>query len=199
MAWVDMKLAPWVYRELHWQKAKEWGLILNGSVHLQTMNENGQTFVDDLTEGDVWYLPSGIPHSLQGLDKASEFMLVFDRGDFDDGGTSLASAMFLRNSKEVLSKNLQTPLSDFDDLPKDQLYIFNGTPAPKDLKEQNVTGSGWFAAGAESYTYHLSKQEPYDAPGVSIKIIDPINFPIAHYFSTALVTIKPGAMKEIHW
>lgn len=199
MAGVDMKLAPWAYRELHWHKANEWGLILNGSVRLQTMNEDGQTFVDDLTEGDVWYFPSGIPHSLQGLDKGSEFMLVFDQGDFDDGGTSLASEMFLRNPKEVLSKNLQAPLTDFDDLPKDQLYIFNGTPAPKDIKEQNVTGPGGFAAGAESYTYHLSKQKPYETPGGSIKIIDPINFPIARNFSAALVTIKPGAMREIHW
>jgi len=199
MAGVDMKLAPWAYRELHWHKANEWGLMLNGSARLQTLNEDGQTFIDDITEGDVWYFPSGVPHSLQGLDEGAEFLLVFDQGDFDDGGTSLASEMFLRNPKEVLSKNLQAPLSDFDDIPKDQLYIFNGTPAPKDLKEQNVTGSAGFASGADSYTYHLSKQEPYETPGGSIKIIDPINFPIAHNFSAALITIKPGAMREIHW
>lgn len=199
MAGVDMKLAPWAYRELHWHKANEWALVLNGSVRVQTMNEDGQTFVDDIMEGDVWYFPSGIPHSLQGLDKGAEFMLVFDQGDFDDGGTSLASEMFLRNPKEVLSKNLHAPLSDFDDLPKDQLYVFNGTPAPKDLEKQNVTGPGGFAFGAESYTYHLSKQPPFETPGGSIKIIDPINFPIAHNFSAALVTIKPGAMREIHW
>lgn len=199
MAGVDMKLAPWAYRELHWHTANEWGLILNGSVRVQTLNEDGQTFIDDVTEGDVWYFPSGVPHSLQGLDEGAEFMLVFDQGDFDDGGTSLASEMFLRNPKEVLAKNLQAPLSDFDDLPKDQLYIFNGTPAPKDLREQNVTGPDGFASGADSYTYHLSKQRSFETPGGSIKIIDPVNFPIAHNFSAALVTIKPGAMREIHW
>lgn len=199
MAGVDMKLAPWAYRELHWHTANEWGLILNGSVRVQTLNEDGQPFIDDVTEGDVWYFPSGVPHSFQGLDKGAEFMLVFDQGDFDDGGTSLASEMFLRNPKEVLAKNLQAPLSDLDDLPKDQIYIFNGTPAPKDLGEQNVTGPGGFASGPDSYTYHFSKQKPYETPGGSIKIIDPINFPIAHNFSAALVTIKPGAMREIHW
>lgn len=199
MAGVDMKLAPWAYRELHWHTANEWSLVLNGSVRVQTLNEDGQTFVDDLSAGDVWYFPSGLPHSLQALDAGAEFMLVFDQGNFDDGGTSLLSEMFLRNPKEVLSKNFRAPLSDFDELPKDQLYIFNGTPPPKDVGEQNVTGPAGVAAGSESYTYHFSKQEAYEVPGGSIKIIDPENFPIARNFSAALVTIKPGAMREIHW
>lgn len=199
MAGVDMKLAPWAYRELHWHTANEWSLVLNGSVRVQTLNEDGQTFVDDLSAGDVWYFPSGLPHSLQALDEGAEFMLVFDQGNFDDGGTSLLSEMFLRNPKEVLSKNFRAPLSDFDELPKDQLYIFNGTPPPKDVGEQNVTGPAGVAAGSESYTYHFSKQEAYEVPGGSIKIIDPENFPIARNFSAALVTIKPGAMREIHW
>ncbi|KAJ5709432.1 hypothetical protein N7493_010766 [Penicillium malachiteum] len=199
MAGVDMKLAPWAYRELHWHSANEWSLIMNGSVRVQTMNEDGQTFTDDVTAGDVWYFPSGVPHSLQALDEGAEFMLVFDQGDFSDSGTSLITEMFLRNPKEVLSKNFQAPLSDFDELPQDQLYIFNGTPAPKNLSEQIVSGPGGVASGNASYTYHLSKQEAYETPGGSIKIIDPISFPIAEKFSAALVTIKPGAMREIHW
>jgi oxalate decarboxylase family bicupin protein len=219
MAGVDMKLSPGAYRELHWHKvnqiprhiageenldlttiqANEWSLVLNGSVRVQTMNEDGQTFVDDLTTGDVWFFPAGVPHTLQALDDGVEFMLVFDDGSFDDSGTGLISEMFLRNPKEVLSKNFDVPLSDFDELPQDQLYIFNGTPAPANLSMQNVTGPGGVASGAQSYTYHFSKQEAYEVPGGSIKIIDPQTFPIATMFSVALVTIHPGAMREIHW
>ncbi|KAA8643912.1 hypothetical protein EYZ11_005473 [Aspergillus tanneri] len=199
MAGVDMKLAPGAYRELHWHRANEWSLVLNGSVRVQTINEDGETFIDDVTAGDVWYFPAGVPHSLQALDEGAEFMLVFDQGDFNDGETGLITEMFLRNPKEVLSKNLQAPLSDFDDLPKDQLYIFNGTPAPANLSEQTITGPGGIASGNSSYTYHFSKQESYEVPGGSVKIIDPQSFPIAEMFSAALVTIKPGAMREIHW
>lgn len=107
--------------------------------------------------------------------------------------------MFLRNPKEVLSKNFNAPVSDFDAIPKDQLYIFNGTPAPANLSTQNVTGPGGFASGNRSFTYHFSKQAPYHVSGGSIKIIDPQTFPVAPMFSAALVTIKPGAMREIHW
>ena len=32
-----------------------------------------------------------------------------------------------------------------------------------------------------------------------MKIVDPTTFPIASNFSVALVTIQPGAMREIHW
>lgn len=57
MAGVDMRLMPHAYRELHWHKNAEWSLILNGSVRIASVNENGQTFVDDLTAGDVWFFP----------------------------------------------------------------------------------------------------------------------------------------------
>jgi hypothetical protein len=57
MAGVDMRLEPGGYRELHWHKAAEWSYVLNGSVRVQAMNEQGQTFVDDLNAGDVWFFP----------------------------------------------------------------------------------------------------------------------------------------------
>ena len=37
-----------------------------------------------------------------------------------------------------------------------------------------------------------------EVAGGSVKIIDPTNFPIAAKFSAALVTVKPGAIREIH-
>lgn len=33
----------------------------------------------------------------------------------------------------------------------------------------------------------------------TVKILDPSTFPTANDFSVALVTIKPGAMRELHW
>lgn len=36
-------------------------------------------------------------------------------------------------------------------------------------------------------------------PGGSVKIVDPTTFPIAAGFSAALVTVQPGAMREMHW
>jgi len=52
---------------------------------------------------------------------------------------------------------------------------------------------------AQSYSYHFSEQPAHEVPGGSVKIVDPLTFPIASNFSAALVTVKPGALREIHW
>ena len=204
MAGVDMRLAPNAYRELHWHTANEWSLMLKGSVRLAAVDENGQSFIDDISAGDVWFFPAGVPHSIQAqaLDEGCEFLLVFDDGSFSEDGTFSASELFLRNPKEVLSKNLQTPISAFENLPSDQLYIFPGTPAPADISNSstvNITGSPRELPINKSYTYHWSQQHPYTVPGGSIKLIDTANFPIASDLAAALVTIEPGAMRELHW
>ncbi|KAK3324894.1 RmlC-like cupin domain-containing protein [Apodospora peruviana] len=200
MAGVDMRLAPFAYRELHWHTAGEWALVMKGCVRVAALSDEGQTFIDDVCAGDVWFFPPGIPHSLQGLESGAEFLLVFDEGDFTEEGTFLVSELFLRNPVEVLSKDLHAPVADFKDLPHDQLYIFNGSPAPRNIEEQNVTHSAeGVVSGNGSYTYHWSLQEPHAVPGGSVKILDPLTFPVAKTFSAALVVVQPGAMREIHW
>lgn len=104
------------------------------------MDENGRSFIDDIGAGDVWLFPAGVPHSIQALGEGCEFFLVFDDGSFSEDSTFLASELFMRNPKEVLSKNLQTPISAFDNLPTEQLYIFNGQPVLANTSEQNITG-----------------------------------------------------------
>jgi oxalate decarboxylase family bicupin protein len=150
--------------------------------------------VDDLNAGDVWFFPSGVPHSVQAFDQGTD-----DDGNFSEEDTFLASELFLRNPQAVLAKNLKTDVSALDNIPQDQLWIFNGTAAPKDISEQNITGSAGIVPKEQSYTYHFSNQKPYEVEGGSVKIIDPSTFPIAAKFSAALVTIKPGAMREVHW
>ncbi|CAI7635635.1 unnamed protein product [Penicillium manginii] len=199
MAGVDMRLEPAAYRELHWHVASEWSLILNGSCRIQAVNENGETFVDDLTAGDVWFFPPGIPHSIQALDDGVEFLLVFDDGDFNEDNTFLATEVFLHSPKEVLAKNLGVAIADFDNIPDDELYIFKGTPAPKDIEDQNVTTSSGVVPRTQSYSYHFSEQKAHEVAGGSVKIVDPSTFPIASNFSAAVVTVHPGGMREIHW
>ena len=199
MAGVDMRLSPHAYRELHWHTANEWSYIFNGSVRIAAVNENGESFVDDLSAGDLWFFPAGVPHSIQALDEGVEFLLVFDQGDFSEDATDLLTDFMLRNPKEVLAKNFQTDISDFDQIPKDELYIFDGTPAPTNISAQNITGPNGYLPRDQSYSYHFSEQAPFQVPGGEVKIVDPTTFPIAFNFSVGLFTVRPGAMREIHW
>ncbi|KAH8775761.1 RmlC-like cupin domain-containing protein [Hyaloscypha sp. PMI_1271] len=200
MAGVDMRLEEGAYRELHWHKAAEWSYVLNGSVRVEAVNEEGQTFVDDLNAGDVWFFPPGVPHSLQGLKGGVEFLLVFDDGSFSEDNTFLASEVFAHNPVQILSKNFDLPLSAWDNIPAGELFIFPGTKASADISTQNVVGSAGLVPIAQSYTYHLSqKANDHETAGGSVKVIDPTIFPIASQFSAAVVTVKPGALREIHW
>jgi oxalate decarboxylase/phosphoglucose isomerase-like protein (cupin superfamily) len=87
-----------------------------------------------------------------------------------------------------------------DNIPTSNLFIFPGTSAPVSISEQNIVGSAGIVPVAQSYTYHFSQQaDTHVTEGGTIKIIDPTVFPIASMFSVALVTVKPGALREIHW
>ncbi|KAF3391083.1 Oxalate decarboxylase OxdD [Talaromyces pinophilus] len=199
MAGVNMRLEAAGYRELHWHVAAEWALVLNGSCRIQAVNDDGQTFIDDVGKGDVWFFPAGIPHSIQALQDGVEFMLIFDDGSFSETNTFLATEIFAHNPREVLSKDLGVPVSDFQNIPSEKLFIFPGTPAPTDIQAQNITGSAGAMPQTQSYSYHFSQQPAQQLEGGSVKIVDPLSFPIASGFSAALVTINPGGLREIHW
>ncbi|GAB7345838.1 hypothetical protein MBLNU457_4095t1 [Dothideomycetes sp. NU457] len=201
MAGVDMRLEPHAYRELHWHKANEWSLILNGTVRLNAVNEAGETFTDDLQAGDVWFFPAGVPHSIQAHDEGCEFLLVFDDGSFSEDNTFLVSELFERNPKSVLAKDLRVDTSAFDHIPDGQLYIFPGTPASTNASDprNNVIGPAGPLPKSSTYSYHLSQQQAYQVPGGSVKLIDSQSFPTASKFAAALFTVKPGAMRELHW
>ncbi|KAL7629170.1 hypothetical protein AAE478_000689 [Parahypoxylon ruwenzoriense] len=199
MAGVDMRLAPNAYRELHWHTSAEWALVLKGSVRVAAIDTDGASFVDDVTEGDVWFFPQGVPHSLQALHEGAEFLLIFDSGTFSEESTFLATEMLMRTPISVWAKDLQTDVSSFDYIPDAEKYIFNGTPAPANISEQNITSSAGALWGPSGYTYHWSQQEFHNTTGGSVKIIDPLTFPVAEKFSAALVVLEPGAMREVHW
>jgi hypothetical protein len=103
--------------------SNEWGFVMKGCVRLAAVNEDGKNFIDDVCDGDVWFFPTGVPHSIQALEQGAEFLLIFDSGKFNEDATFLASELFLRNPVEVLSKNLKADTSALDNLPHGQLYV----------------------------------------------------------------------------
>ena len=150
----------------------------------------------DAVRTDVWFFPPGIPHYLQGLENGTEFLLIFDDGGFSEDETFLVSEMFARTPTEVWSKELDLPPSAFTDLPPGELFIFNGTIPSGTAAESAVVGS---AGTTSQFSFHWSQQVPKTTPGGTVKILDSQTFPLAENFAAALVTVKPGAIREVHW
>ena len=85
-------------------------------------------------QGDLWYFPSGQPHSIQALpgpQNGAEFLLVFDSGDFNEDDTFLLTDWLAHVPKEVIGKNFGDETSDFNEIPSHELYIFPGTSCSK--------------------------------------------------------------------
>jgi oxalate decarboxylase len=196
MAGVNMRLTAGGVREMHWHKESEWALMLNGRARLTAVDQDGRNFIDDVSEGDLWFFPAGIPHSIQGLKEGCEFLLVFDNGNFSENETFLLSDWFSHTPKEILAKNFGVAVSNFASIPEQECYIFQ-TKVPGSLSADQVPAPN--GTVPQSFTYRLMEQEPIRSRGGSVRIVDSTNFPISTTTAAALVEVEPGGLRELHW
>jgi oxalate decarboxylase len=199
IAGVNMRLKPGGIRELHWHKEAEWAYVIAGGCRVSLLDEQGRLFIDDVSVGDLWYFPAGLPHSIQALADGVEFLLVFDSGDFSENETFLITDWFNHIPREVLAKNFGVAESAFANLPTDiahTRYMFAGDVPPAlddDAPPYPATQP------PQSYTWHMHAQEPIKTPGGQVRITDSRNFTVSERIAAALIEIEPGAMRELHW
>jgi len=99
---------------------------------------------------------------------------------------------------DILAKNFQVPVSTFANLTHDEMYIFASQlpRALEDEKKQAANGTGYVKS---PYAYFASSMAPtVTTTGGLVKVVDQRNFPVAT-MSSAIVTLKPGALRELHW
>lgn len=197
---VNMRLIAGAIRELHWHQASEWAIMLYGHARITAFDQNGRSTVQDLKEGDLWFFPSGFPHSIQGLGPdGCEFLLVFDDGNFSEDETFLISDWMAHTPVAVLAKNFNLPDSSFNEIPQNELYIFPGE-VTKTLEEDQKSSQGPGGPMRQPFTYSLYDQNPnISTKGGNARIVDSSNFPIAKTIAAALVTVHPGGLRELHW
>jgi len=201
LAGVNMRLTAGSYRELHWHAANEWAYMLYGNARVTVFNPQDSTiFIGDVSDGDLWFFPTGYPHSIQGLGPdGCEFLLVFDQGMFSEYTTSLLSGWLAHTPAKVISQNFNIPEAQLSVLPEQGLYIFPGTvPGPLEDDRKAVGGSA--VASKIDYTFRMKAMRPNaQRPGGTVRIVDASNFPAAKTIASALFTVKPGALRELHW
>ena len=197
IAGVNMRLNKGGVRELHWHKAAEWSYMLAGKARITAIDADGRNFINDVEEGDLWYFPSGIPHSIQGLEPdGCEFLLVFDDGSFSEDNTFAISDWFKHTPVDVLGKNFGLPEEEFARIPDpSQRYIFP-LPVPGPLGSDRIAGA---APVASSFSHRLMAQEPIRTKSGTVRIVDSKNFPASVTIAAALVEVAPGGMREMHW
>jgi oxalate decarboxylase len=203
IAGVNMRLTAGGVRELHWHEADEWAIMLYGNARLTALNVDGSTFVDDVKQGDLWYFPTGVPHSIQGLGPdGCEFLLVFDDGDFSEDNTTLLSDWMIHTPPDVVMKNWSVAKEALDPLknvPPQGRYIFQAAvPGPLAQDQQNASDNG--RSITDAFQFRLMQMQPQKADKMGeVRIVDSTNFPASANIAMAHVTVKPGGLREMHW
>jgi oxalate decarboxylase len=199
VAGVEMRLIKGGIRELHWHVGAEWAFMTYGSARITAVDQNGRGFVEDVNEGDLWLFPGGIPHSIQGLGPdGAQFVLVFDDGNFNEFETFLLTDWLHHTPKEVLAKNFNVPEVTFKNVPARELFIFP-RDLPRSLEEEKKEVSAGSGPVPNSFAFFTGKMKPSkETAGGSVKIVDRKNFPATNT-AAAIVTVKPGGLRELHW
>lgn len=196
VAGVDMALEPGAYRELHWHKEAEWGLMLVGNARVTAIDEKGRYFIDDVKAGDLWNFEAGLPHSIQALDQGCEFLLVFSEADFSENNTFLLSDWFIHTPHDVFAANFKKTEAELSSFPKEEKYIFKGNVPGPIAEVVRPTPAGEVP---EMFSLHMDTVPVIESEAGRVRIVDQTVFPAAKTISAAFVEIEPGGMRELHW
>jgi oxalate decarboxylase len=199
MAGVNMRLTAGGVRELHWHTAGEWAIMLYGTARITAIDLDGKSFVADVSKNDLWFFPSGVPHSIQGLGPdGCEFMLVFDDGDFSESETVLLSDAMAHLPPEVFSQNFGVGAQTLKNLPKQELFIFQAD-VPGRLEADQKTAAGSLGKSPQDFAFRTMEQPPTkQTKGGEVRIVDSSKFK-ASSTAMAMVTVRPGGLRELHW
>lgn len=199
IAGVNMRLAAGGIRELHWHLAAEWAYMTYGSCRVTALDPQGRATVQDVKAGDLWYFPAGMPHSLQGLGPdGCEFLIIFDDGNATEYNTLLLSDWIAHTPPEVLALNFGVPVEAFERIPTSDLWIFQGElPGPLAQDQAAVADAG---TPANPQTFSLDGSAPVKQTRSGVlRMADSTNFKASTTIAAAVETVKPGAMREMHW
>ena len=200
IAGVDMRLTAGGIRELHWHTAAEWALMLYGSARITAIDLDGKSFVADVTEGDLWYFPTGIPHSIQGLNPdGAEFLLVFDEGNFSEYETVLLTDWMAHTPHDVLAANFGVSPQAMEKMPRREKFIFQAA-VPGPLAEDQRAAAGSLGSSSQDFAFRLAQQPVTKrTKGGEVRIIDSSTFKVSTTIAAAMVTVHPGGIRELHW
>lgn len=200
IAGVDMRLAAGAIREMHWHQAAEWAFVTYGNCRITTLDPQGRPYVADVGPGDLWYFPAGSPHSLQGLGPdGTQFLICFDDGNQTEFDTLLLNEWFTHTPPEVLALNFGVPAETFKNIPLHDLYIFQ-SQLPGALSADQLAARGSAGEPPNPFTFKMaSGPVAKQTKGGKVQIVDSTTFKASKTIAAALVTVKPGGMREMHW
>ena len=201
IAGVNMRLGPGGVRELHWHPQAEWAVMTYGNCRVTILDESGRPEVADVKEGDLWYFPAGLPHSLQGLDPGgAEFVLAFDNGESSEFNTLLVPTGSLTPRQRCSPRTSGCRLRRSKNIPVHNKWIYqSNSPAPP-LPTVEAQIAAVAGKPPNPFVFRLTDMQPNrETKSGTVRIADSTNFLVSKTIAATRVTIKPGGMGDMHW
>jgi oxalate decarboxylase len=197
IAGVHMYLDPGASRELHWHAiAAEWAYVIAGQCQTVLLDPSGASEINNYKPGDLWYFPKGHGHSIQTIgDQPCHFILSFDNGAFSEHGTFSITDWIDVTPKDMLALDFGLPKDVFDAFPKGEAYIQAGPI----LAAADALDAPWPKESTHKFRLLNDARAVRDFDGGTFRLASIDEFPASRTMSGGVMTIKPGAMRNLHW
>ncbi|MGD0108876.1 MAG: cupin domain-containing protein [Rhodopila sp.] len=197
IAGVHMFLDAGASRELHWHAiAAEWAYVIDGRCQTVVLDPTGASEINNYVPGDLWYFPKGHGHSIQTIgDKPCHFILSFDNGAFSEHGTFSITDWLNVTPQDMLALDFGLPKDLFDAFPKGETYIQSGPV----VAVSDALDAPWPKESTHKFSLLRDNRAVRDFEGGTFRLATVDEWPASKTMSGGVMTIKPGAMRNLHW
>lgn len=151
----------------------------------------------DFGPGDVWYFPRGHGHSIQGLGPGTcAFVLVFDNGHFSEFGTFSISDWIGHTRTRGARQEFRPSRFDLRRFSQEKGLYRHG---PGTAAACRRSRSGSLNEPPLTHRYRLLAAKPEEFAGGTLRKVSASELPISTTMTGALLIIKPGGIRELHW
>jgi oxalate decarboxylase len=100
---------------------------------------------------------------------------------------------------EVLAKNLGVAEPALKNLPKQELFVFQ-TAVPGPLEVDQKIAAGALGKSTTDFAFRTMEMPPTKrTKGGEVRIVDSSKFRISTTVAMAMVTLRPGGLRGLHW
>ncbi len=126
-------------------------------------------------------------------------MLVFDDGNFSEYETVLLTDWMAHTPPDVVAKNFGVAQSALAKMPKREKFIFHAD-VPGSLADDQRIAAGSLGVSPIDFAFRTTQHPaPTKLKSGEVRVIDSSSFKIATTVAAAIVTVRPGGMRELHW
>src|SRR5260370_17010756 len=98
----------------------------------------------------------------------------------------------------VLAKNLAVDKQAFENVPKQELFIFQAD-VPGSVDADQKAAAGTRGRSQQNFAFRTMQMPPtLKTKSGEVRIVDTSNFKVSTT-AMALVTVHPGGLRELHW